>query len=248
LLDGPGLLAAGTLAGVWFAVRRRATSALLLWLALLPAFLHAAFLIPRGPQERYGLTLLLVVTVLGVQGLRLLIEAIHRRLARTGVPANMFVGLMFLGTFAVHQDIGRAVDRAALSPGEGTWLQQARELGIGPGSVVMTDVPTIVAWYIGGLDYWVSSREYEKYTTRTDDVRRDVHTGAILVRSRGEFNRLARQSLAGPQVWVLVSGRNFQWGELVDDDLKAAIDRSASQRVNPGGPWRILLVNPQSGS
>jgi hypothetical protein len=112
----------------------------------------------------------------------------------------------------------------------------------------MTDVPTTVGWYIGGLDYWVSSHEYEKYTTRVDEIRRDVHTGAVLVRSRGEFERLVARPLAGRQVWVIVSGRNYQWGELVDDDLKALIDRSASQRVNPGDNTRILLVNLPSGS
>jgi len=112
----------------------------------------------------------------------------------------------------------------------------------------MTDIPTVVGWYIGDLDYWVSSHEYEKYTTRADDLRRDVHTGAILVRSRGEFERLVARPLAGQRVWVIVSGRNYQWGELVDDDLKSLIDRSAAQRVNSGDNSRILLVNLPSGS
>lgn len=255
LMDGPGLLLAGALVGLGFAIRRRQANTLLLWLALAPAFLHAAFLIPRGPQERYGLTMVLVLVVLGVQGARQLAELAHNqflgqggRIGKTVIPASVAVGLVLAGIVAVHQDVARAIERAALNPREGAWLREARALGIGPGDVVMTDVPTTVGWYIGGLDYWVSSREYEKYTTRVDEIRRDVHTGATLVRSRGEFERLVARPLAGRQVWVIVSGRNYQWGELVDDDLKALIDRSASQRVNPGDNTKFLLVNLPSGS
>jgi hypothetical protein len=158
------------------------------------------------------------------------------------------VGVVLAVMLAAHQDVRRAVERAALSPREGAWLREARALGIGRDALVMTDIPTVVGWYVGDLDFWVSSKDYEKYTTHVDEVRRDVHTGAILVRSRGEFERLVTRPLAGQQVWVIVSGRNYQWGELVDDDLKTLIDRSASQRVNPGDNTRILLVNLPSGS
>jgi hypothetical protein len=151
-------------------------------------------------------------------------------------------------TLLAHQDVARAIDRAALSPREGSWLRQVRELGIGPDDVIMTDVPTTIGWYVGGLDFWVSSKEFEKYTTRVDDVRRDVHTGAVLVRSRGDFERLVARPLAGRSVWVIESGRSYQWGELVDDDLKALLERSAAQRVNPGDNFRLLLLNLPFGS
>jgi hypothetical protein len=150
--------------------------------------------------------------------------------------------------FLAHQDIGRAIDRAALSPGEGAWLRQARALGIAPDDLVMTDIPTIVAWYIGGLDYWITSQDYEKYVTRVDDVRRDVHTGAVVVRDRTDFDRLVRRVHPGADVWVIASGRSYQWGELVDDDLKSILDRAATRRINPGGSARILLLKLPSGS
>jgi hypothetical protein len=251
LLDGPGLLLAGSAIGLVVATRTRRPDTLLLWLALLPTFLHAAFLIPRGPQERYGLTLVLVIAVLGAQGLRDLAELLaplaHRR-GRLARPAPTIAGVLLAATLLAHQDVARAVDRAALSPREGSWLRQARDLGIGPDSVVMTDVPTTVAWYIGGLDFWLTSHDFEKYTTRTDDLRRDVHTGALLIRSRGDFDRLVSRTLAGRDVWVLASGRSYQWGELVDDDLKSLLEKSASQRINPGDNFRILLLHIPSGS
>jgi 4-amino-4-deoxy-L-arabinose transferase-like glycosyltransferase len=256
LLDGPGLLAALAIVGLILAIRHRRTDTLLLWLALLPTFVHDAFLIPRGPQERYGLTLVLVIAVLAAQGARLAAEALAplaRRLSAAKMspalidPATI-TGAALAVTLLAHQDVARAIDRAALSPKEGSWLRQVRELGIGPDDLIMTDVPTTVGWYVGGLDFWLTSKEFEKYTTRTDDVRRDVHTGAALVRSRGDFDRLVARPLAGRRVWVIASGRSYQWGELVDDDLKSLLERSASERLNPGDNFRLLLLNPPSGS
>lgn len=251
LLDGPGLLVALATAGLVMAIRQRRADTLLLWLALLPTFVHDAFLIPRGPQERYGLTLILTIVVLAAQGARLVagpLSALARQLGPAVTPA-VVTGALLAVTLLAHQDVARAIDRAALSPREGSWLRQVRELGIGPDDLVMTDVPTTLGWYVGGLDFWVSSEEYEKYTTRsTDDLRRDVHTGAVLVRSRGDFERLVARPLAGQSVWVIASGRSYQWGELVDDDLKMVLERSASQRVNPGDNFRLLLLHLPSGS
>jgi 4-amino-4-deoxy-L-arabinose transferase-like glycosyltransferase len=247
LLDGPGLLLAGTIVGVPLAVRACRFDTLVLWLALIPPFLHAAFLIPRGPQERYGLTLVLVITVLGAQGAVLLSRYLGQRFRWRTHRSTLLTGAIALGIFLAHQDIGKTIDRAALSPGEGAWLGQARALGIGPDAVVMTDIPTTVAWYLGGVDYWVTSHDFEKYVTRADDVRRDVHTGAIVIRNRSEFDRVVGKAHPGEDVWVIASGRNYQWGELVDDDLKAYLERSSSQRINPGGSARILLLRLPSG-
>jgi hypothetical protein len=226
-------------------------------LAAIPVFVHAAFFIPRGPQERYGLALVLVICVLAAQGARLLVNAsvawlsARDRLGRTWPPdalASAAVGVLLLITLLAHQDVRRAIDRAALSPKEGSWLREVRELGIGPDDTIMTDVPTTVSWYVGGLDYWVSSRDYDKYVSRDGDVRRDVHSGAALVRNRSDFERLVGRPDPSRPLWVISSGRSYQWGELVDDDLKAYIDRNATKRVIPGDNFRILLLDGRSGS
>lgn len=248
LLDGPGLLLAAALVGVPLAIRGRRFDTLLLWLALIPPFLHAAFLIPRGPQERYGLTLVLVIAVLAAQGVVLAADWLVARLRWPESRAGLLAGGAFVVIFVAHQNVGRAIDRAALSPGEGAWLRQARALGIGPDSVVMSDLPTTIAWYIGGLDYWVTSHDFEKYVTRSDDVRRDVHTGAVVVRNRADVDRLVGRAHPGEDVWVIASGRDYQWGELVDDDLKAYLERTAARRINSGGNARILLLKLPSGS
>lgn len=251
LLDGPGLMLAAALLAIPLAIRQRRAETAILWVALLPTLLHAALLIPRGPQERYGLVLVLTIAVLAAQGVRLLSEPLVAFLAHLRGSLVLSAAWLSAGVLAImllaHQDVQRAIERAALSPREGAWLRQARSLGMGPSTVIMTDIPTTVEWYIGGVDYWVVSREYEKYAVRTDELRRDVHTGAIIVRNRAELDRLVTRVLAGQELWVLSSGRSFQWGELVDDDLKAQLERNAAQRINPGDNFRFLLLHLPSG-
>jgi hypothetical protein len=257
MTDGPGLMLALAVVGIPLAIRHRPAGTLLLWLTATPVFVHAAFFIPRGPQERYGLALVLVICVLSAQGARLLVNAsiaslsARDRLGRrwpADALASAAVCAVLLVTLLAHQDVRRAIDRAALSPKEGSWLREVRELGIGPNDVVMTDVPTTVSWYVGGLDYWVSSRDYDKYVSRDGDVRRDVHSGAALVRNRSDFERLVGRPDPSRPLWVIASGRSYQWGELVDDELKAYIDRNATKRVIPGDNFRILLLDGRSGS
>jgi 4-amino-4-deoxy-L-arabinose transferase-like glycosyltransferase len=252
MADRAGLLPLAALAGLLIACRQRRADTLLLWLGLIPTFLHAAFLIPRGPQERYGLTLILAISVLAAQGVTLVASStthrVGRRRSQLAVSPDMIVAIAFGAMLLAHQDIGGAIQRAALSPGEGSWLRQARQLGIDRDTIVITDLPTTVAWYIGGVDYWISSRDFQKYTTRQGDIRCDVHTGAILVRNRPDFELLVSKPQVSRDVWIIASGRSYQWGELVDDDLKAFLERSAQLRVNPGGNFRLLLVRPPSGS
>ena len=247
LLDGPGLLLAAALAGVPLALRKRRLTTSLLWLALVPTFVHAAFIIPRGPQERYGLTLVVVLVVLAADSVVGWVGAVGPRLRRLGVAPAVAAGGVLGLLLAAHVDVGAVRERAALNPREGAWLREVRTLGIGPDDLVMSDVPTTVGWYVGGLDFWVSSRDYEKYSTREGDVLRDVHTGAILIRDRSDFDRLVTRPFAGRTMWIVASGRSYQWQELVDANFRAYLERSASQRINSGDNtriWRMELPHP----
>lgn len=247
LQDGPGLLLAAALAGVPLALRSRRPTTLLLWLALVPPFAHAAFVIPRGPQERYGLTLVVVLAVLAADSVVAWADRLGPRLTTLRLSPPLVAAVALGGMLLAHQDVSAVRARAALNPREGSWLREARALGIGPDDLVMSDVPTIAGWYIGGLDFWVSSRDYEKYTTHDGDTLRDVHTGAVLVRNRGDFDRLVSGPFAGRTLWIVASGRSYQWQELVDVDFRTFLDRSAVRRIHPGDNariWRIELPPP----
>src|SRR6266540_895328 len=242
LANGRGLVLAAALAGLPFALAWRQGEALMLWLALLPPLAHAVTIIPGGPQERYGLTLMVALLGLAALGVGSLAKWATRRLTHPFAPPALLAWLVFALVLVVHQDLVRPLERGALSSRQGAWLREFRALNPGPEDLVMSDLPTVTGWYLGQLDFWVSSRQYQKYSLRTDDLRRDVHTGAVLIRSVSEFQRLVALPNRGRTLWVVASNRDFQWGELVDDDLKAFLERSASQRISPGDRSRILRI------
>jgi 4-amino-4-deoxy-L-arabinose transferase-like glycosyltransferase len=242
LADGRWLVLVAALAGLPLALAQRQFESAILWLALLPPFIHAVTIVPEQPQERYGLTfmpVLLLLAALGVQDIaRWAGERFH-----LPVAPRLITAAVLAVTLAAHQNVAAALGRSALSPSDGTWLVEARELGIGPADLVMADLPTVVGWYVGGLDYWITSRDYQKYTVPDGNLLRDLHTGALLVRTRSEFQNLAAQPNQGRTLWIVASGRGYQWHELVDDDLKAYIERSASQRyITPDG-FRIYRLD-----
>ncbi len=242
LADRYWLILAAALIGLPLAVARRQWMALLLWLALVPSFLHAVTIIPDSPQERYGLTLVVALVALAAFGVDQAASWLAGRVPRFGGRSSLLGGLAFATMVLVHQDVGQAVERAAFSPREGAWLAEARALGIGTTDLVMSDLPTVTGWYVGDVDFWVSSREFEKYTLHSDAYR-DVHTGAVLIRGAGEFQRLVARPHAGRTLWVFASDRSYQWGELVDDNLKTLLERSASRRINPGAGGHILRID-----
>jgi hypothetical protein len=242
LFDARGLVLAAALLGIPFAIARRRGEALLLWLAFLVPFIHAVAIIPPEPQDKYGLIPMVVLVALAAESGRAWASWAVDRFTSWQFSPGLLTGLVLAVVLIAHEDVERSLRSGVIPPRTGAWLREARALGIGPDDLVMSDLPTQVGWYQGGLDYWISSTDYHKYTLEDGGVRRDVHTGAILVRNVDEFQRLVAAPNAGRTLWVIGSGRSYQWGELVDDDFKSYLDRSASRRFNPGDNSRILRI------
>lgn len=231
LVDGRGLMLAAALVGAPLALLRRRADTALLWLGLLPNLLHLATL---QNYDRYGLTMVLVLVILAGQGAALLARELSERLPSLGLaggPATL--GLLTL-ILALHVDPREAIDVSRQYRGAGGWLLEARRLGIDQDDLVMTDLPTVVDWYIGDVDFWARSRMFEKYTLR-DAPLRDAHTGALLVRNLFEYRRLVAEASGGQPIWVLASGREGQWGSLLDPTLRTSVEQSADLRVRPNG-------------
>ena len=123
------------------------------------------------------------------------------------------------------------------------WIGELRANGYQPGDLVLTDISTEVFLYLGRTDFWLRSRGFEKYTYAPDGVRRDIHTGAPLVTSVAEFERLVRAPNAGRIAWVVGSNRRWQWQSATDRDLREYFEERAVLRLQPRDNTRLYKLN-----
>jgi hypothetical protein len=165
-----------------------------------------------------------------------------RRFEIGRLSSGTLTGAILAIILVAHLDVGGALARGSLPPHEGAWLPVVRAR-VGPDDLVMADLSTVAGWYLGDLDYWVRSRNYSKYAMQAGDVRRDVHTGAMLVRSLEDFRRQVAPPNGGRTLWVIASGRPYHWDRWVNDDLKRFLDSSAAIDVRPPDGSRILRLD-----
>lgn len=228
------------LAGVLALIVRREPRVLLLLLAIVPLFLIDAFVLPDRPQERYGLALVPPMFILGVVGVSLLADRIRQRVpGRLGVAAAVLVMLLIP---AIHLDLGGLMRRTDVSRASGTWLDDLVRMGFAGGDRVMTDVPTVTQLYLDRTDFWLVSREYEKYAYRPDGELREIHTNAILVRTTADLERVVRDLPLGQTLWVVGSDRSYQWQELVDRSVRRWLDDHAVARMQSADSTRLYRL------
>jgi hypothetical protein len=215
---------------------------LLLLAAILPLFIVDAFILPDRPQERYGLALVPPMMVLAAVALCDL--AARARRLFPGLLGLALGALMIVGVPLLHLDPGGVMRRTDASRLQGTWLADLQRMGFSSGDVVMTDIPTVAQLYLGRTDYWLVSREYEKYAYRPDGELREIHTNARLIRSTAELDRALGEELRGRRVWIVGSDRSYQWEELVDRNLRRAIDQRAGVRRQSEDSVRLFRFEP----
>ncbi len=232
------LLLAAVAALIFRPVPRR----LLLLAAILPLFVVDAFVLPDRPQERYGLALVPPMMVLAAVGLAEIATRIRARLP--GSIGLLLSAVLVVGVPLLHLDLGNVARRTDVSRVSGTWLADLEEMGYHPGDIVMTDIPTNMQAYLGRADYWLVSHDYEKYTYRPDGMPRDIHTNARLIRSPSELDRALRDELLGRRVWVIGSDRTYQWVELVDRNLRRAIDERSAAKLQSEDSTRLFRLDP----
>jgi hypothetical protein len=214
----------------------------LLLAAILPLFAVNAFVLPDRPQERYGLALVPPMIVLSAVGLCGLAAWARERLAR---PFGLLVGaLLVIGIPLIHLNTSDVARRTDVSRISGTWLTDLGRMGFQPGDVVMTDVPTITQVYLGRTDYWLVSKEFEKYAYRPDGELRDIHTNAQVIRTTTELERVLNDELRGRRVWVIGSDWSYQWEELVDRGLRRAIEGRSVAKLQSEDSVRLFRLEP----
>jgi hypothetical protein len=223
-------------------VLRREPRRLMLLVAIIPLFVVDSFVLPDRPQDRYGLALVPPMMLLAAVGLNdVAAIARHRFPGSLGLIVTL---ALLMGVPLLHLDFAGVARRMDVSHLDSTWLPDLERIGYLPGDVVMTDIPTVTQEYLGKTDYWLVSREYEKYAYMPDGQLREIHTNARLIRSVSELDRVLRDELRGQRVWVIGSDRSYQWQELVDRSVRRAIDDQAVAKLQSEDTVRLFRLEP----
>ena len=105
---------------------------------------------------------------------------------------------------AVSLDPARLLADAQSRAVANTWVQAVA--GRAPDDLVVSFAPTLTSHYLGKTDFWLRTEMYSKYVWADRPPYRDVHTGAIVIRSPAEFERLLLVPYQGRTAWVVLAG------------------------------------------
>jgi hypothetical protein len=266
-LSGPGFYWERLLAEYWALVavglvalpalaRARPEGTLYLGTLVAVAFLVPSFVIQAKREQHYALPLLPLLAVVASAGtVRLagmVADWLHhlsrdRQVAETatGTIHNWLPAIALLAVFvlAPHRDAGEAVSRVRPLSQGATWLDVLRDQGIQPTDLIVAEAPTIVEFYLGRGEFYIHPEGYERYTYQAPDAVRSIYTDSIVLRERGDFERLVERPHAGRTVWVVGRQERLQrLADMMDGALLPSITRSADQVIQTRDHWLLLRL------
>lgn len=238
LAKDDALLLAVAAFGALLLIRSSKTEVRFLYVIVAVGIVTIGFLLGKY-HERYGVMLLPLLAIIAawslVEGTSRVITWMKIPSAGAGLPTTVLVvvfGLSLMGKL-------RITPRSD-PPFERTWLTEFQALRPAPHDLVFSDVPTIIAFYWGRVDYWARVEEYERFGYRSENEVRELYTGAVMVSSDEEFQRVVNTN-PGRTLWYVGRLRRFYF-YTVSPTLRARLLRTAHMsRITPDG-WVILRI------
>ncbi len=249
LVRGYPLLLAAAALGIPLLVRSYGTGILFLYVTMGVGIITLGFLLSKH-MERYGLMYVPLLSVIAAWSIAEGARLVATWWKVTPVTAARIppIALVLVFGLSLQGDL-RAAMRPERPPAQG-WLSEFRALGPALEDLLLSDVVTIVAFYQGRVDYWARVRNYERYSYVAGDEIRELYTGAVMVSSESDFQKVVIAN-PGRRLWYLGDLRRFSDPyNAVAPDLRARLVRSAQvSRITRDG-WVILgidLGGAQSG-
>ena len=139
---------------------------------------------------------------------------------------------------AVSLDPARLIADARSRNVTDTWVQALA--GREPTDLIVSFAPTLTGHYLGKTDFWLRTEGYAKYVWAGRPPLRDVHTGAVVIRTQRELERLLLQPYQGRTAWVVLAGEPSEESLPV---LRSLMERLAALAVETRRPadGRIVL-------
>ena len=228
--------------GRWraFVAGRGVAPCLLMLLAIL-AF-NSFGLVRRG-ESRYMLAALPFLAVVAAVSLDRVGPSIvaallgRRRLGRARhVTRYALLAVLVLSTL----DPARLLADARARTVESTWVQAVADRA--PSDLIVSFAPSLTNHYLGKTDFWLRTEGYAKYVWATPPPLRDIHTGAIVIRSQAELERLLLEPYRGRTAWVVLAGEPSSESTREMRELAQRLSTMASETRRPADGRVVLKV------
>ncbi|MGH7428890.1 MAG: ArnT family glycosyltransferase [Candidatus Methylomirabilaceae bacterium] len=241
----PLLLAAATL-GIPLAVRSPKPGMLFLYMTMAVGIMTLGFLLYKS-MERYGIMLLPLLAIIAawtlVEGARL-VSVWWNSNPGTGAAVPTIALVLVFG-LSLRGDLSAAVRPWA--PPTRTWLSAFQALGPAPEDLLLSDVPTIVAFYRGRIDYWARFDNYERYGYMSGNEIRDIYTGAVRVGNEDDLQRVVDAN-PGRRLWYVGKLERFRdHDDAVEPALRTRLVQAAQLAKRTGDGWVILRIELGGG-
>jgi hypothetical protein len=182
----------------------RGVAPCLLMLAAVLAF--NSFALVRRGESRYMLAAIPFLAVVAAVALERAGPSIVALLARRRLGSSRhFVRFVLLTLLvALSLDPLKLLADVRSHAVSSTWVQAVARRA--PNDLIVSFAPTLTTHYLGRTDYWIRTEGYAKYVWADKTPLRDVHTGAIVLRSTADVDQLLIAPNRGRTVWVILSG------------------------------------------
>jgi 4-amino-4-deoxy-L-arabinose transferase-like glycosyltransferase len=232
------------------------------------ALLVPTFVIQTKQEVQYGLAVLPLVAALGAWGVAALagggpapLPALHgagrgsaRDWPKAPPPRRTEGGVRWWGPaglallafgLVLWGDAASALHSRARPRGP-TWLDDLRSKGWrpdDPSALVLAEAPLVTRLYLGRADFYVHPDGFERYAYQDGPVARSLYTPAVLLKERGDFERLVAGPYAGRTLWVIgQDDRLPRLARRLDSALWERLER-ASGVTRPTRDYWIMRVD-----
>jgi hypothetical protein len=244
------ILAGLALLGLPLIVRRHVRSGAYFGALLVVGLAVPVLVIQVHQTTRYVLQVLPLLAVLAAAGAVLVARQLGDRMAPDrqgwipfllrGAP-YLLVALLF--SITLSADVGGALRRWRQAPTRTTWLQDLEREDISRDSLILTDAPTILNFYVAQPTFYVHDKEYARYAYRAEDGLRSIYTDSLLLREPADFERQLAENQTGRTLWVVGRlGRLDVWIKQSAPGRWEQLRRAADREVKTRDGWVLLRV------
>jgi hypothetical protein len=243
LLAPYSMLLSAALIGFIPLLRAQPRGAAFLGLLAALAFFVPSFLLQVKQTDRYGLPFLLLVAVLAAAGTVAIFRSNDRpRLARLGA-ALPILGLLTVFLVALRDDLQAIPSRLATRPPAETWVRVLGRQDIGPNDLIAAEQPEKLQHYAGRVEFFLRLDDHQRYVYPAGDRFRHIYTGATMIQSQADFERLVEAAYPERTLWV-VGRRDPTLDTLngIEPGLGRALRAVADRYVETRDGWVLFSV------